>query len=65
MPVAADQKFPKKRLLSLDNGPGKGSIARKLLNNNLSTPIKRHGKIRKRRPGGTGEMLVKRTNFQL
>ena len=65
VPVAADQKFPNKRLLSVDNGLGKDSIAIKLLNNNLSTPIKHHGKICKRRHGGNGEMLVKRTNFQL
>jgi len=65
VPVGADQKFPNKRLLSLDNGLGKDSIARKLLNNNLSTPIKHHGKICKRRHRGNGEMLVKRTNFQL
>lgn len=65
MPVAADQKYPNKRLLSLDNRLGKGNIAGKLLNNNLSTPIKHHGKIFKRRHGGNGEMLVKGTNFQL
>lgn len=65
MPGAADQNYPNKRLLSLDNRLGKGNIARKLLNSNLSTPIKYHGKICKRRHGGNGEMLVKGTNFQL